>query len=240
MSCDYAIWNTQTRLNSTEARHLYEALCDGDTSGVSPNIAVDACYVELTSLHPEPHDVAEEDVDNVDLCPWSTTINRSPGHLLLCCSWRKGRYVRNLLRSLSIKHNLTLCDPQDGRIYFPNVFYPDILTLTPEDEADKKSPTLADVQALITRMNLGQGPSFAILEGRGLDYAQFFGGRGVYTVEWREYSGVAFQHWTAGRGEQEDSDETFVQGPAYSVQVQPGERLSDADVLAISAAYLNG
>jgi hypothetical protein len=239
MSCDYAVWHTQERLSSTEALGLYHALCDGHTSGVLPDAAIDAFYAELTSLHPELNDVPEERIDDHDLCPWSNQIDRSPGHLILCCVWPKAEYVQGLVLSLARKHKLAIFDPQTAEIYYPDTFHPGLLTLTAE-ERPKKSPDLVDIQALVTRMDLGKGPSYVVLQGRGLDYAQSFGGRGVFTVEWREHNGVDFRHWRAGRREGPTSGETFVRGRTYEVQVEPGERLSAAEVLAILAAYLKG
>lgn len=240
MSCDYAIWNTKVRLSSAEAVSLYNALCDGETAAVSTDAAVDAFYAELTLLHPEIDKVPGESIDDNDLCPWSTRIDRSPGHIILNSVWPKAEYVKDLALSLARKHGLAVFDPQAAQIYYPDIFYPDLLMLTAEGERPKKSPKLADVQALVSHMNLGQGPSYLVLQGRGLDYAQSFGGHGAFTVEWREYNGVDFRHWTAGYREQGPSGETFVQGRTYKVQVRSSERLSPADALAILTAYLNG
>lgn len=240
MSCDYAIWNTQARLNNAEAGSLYHALCDGDISGIFPNAAIDALYTELTSLHPEIDDVPETQADDLDLCPWSVKIDCSPGHLILCCVWSKGSYVRDLVGSLARKHNLTIFDPQTEQIYYPDIFYPDILTLTAEDERPKQSPNFTDVHALLTRMSVGDGPNYVVLNGRGLDYAQCFGGRDGFTAEWREHNGVDCRHWRAGRREQVAGGGTFIRGRTYKVRVGLHERLSAADVLTILAAYLNG
>jgi hypothetical protein len=53
MSFDLAVWYPEERISNEEARELYARLCDGDTSGVVPNPAVDEFYAELTATHPE-------------------------------------------------------------------------------------------------------------------------------------------------------------------------------------------
>ncbi len=120
MSCDYAVWNTEARLSREEAIRLYRSLCDGDESGVSPSPAVDSFYTELTSIHPELTDVSDDDVDNLDLCPWSAEFDRSPGHLVLCCAWPKAEYVGGLVRDLARKHGLAVFDPQSEAIIYPD------------------------------------------------------------------------------------------------------------------------
>lgn len=205
-----------------------------------PHDAIDAFYAELTSLHPEIDDIPEERLDDNDLCPWSAKIDRSPGHMFLSCVWPKARDVKDLLLSLAKKHGVAVFDPQSAQVYYPDIFYPNLLMLIAEDAPTKTSPNFVDVQAAVGRMNLEQGPDFLVLEGRGLDYAQCFGWRGEFTAEWREYNGIEFRHWKAGLRGQVTSGEIFVQGRTHKEEVQPGERLGDADVLAILAAYVSG
>jgi hypothetical protein len=118
MSCDFAVWNTEARLTNAEARRLYLALCDGDGSGVSPSPAIDAFYSEITSLHPERSDVPDVEPANWELCPWSADIDRSPGHLIMCCVWPKAGYVETLVRGLAKKHRLALFDPQADEVFY--------------------------------------------------------------------------------------------------------------------------
>ncbi len=116
MSCNFAIWYTEKQLTDQEALQVYEQLCNGDTSSITPNPAVDALYAELTSKHPEIDDVPEEEIDNTDLCPWSIAFDRSPGHIICSCVWSKAEYVYELLAELAGKHNLSLFDPQSGQL----------------------------------------------------------------------------------------------------------------------------
>lgn len=119
MSCDHAVWFPHKRLSDAEAGALYVALCDGDTSGVRGHPAIEAFYAELVAKHPEIDEIAEDQVGDHDLCPWSIAFDRSEGHILMCCVWSKADYVSELLKSLAAKHGLALYDPQSERIHYP-------------------------------------------------------------------------------------------------------------------------
>ena len=120
MSGDFAILSLEKRLSNAEAGELYGALCEGESAGVVPSPAIDAFYSELTARHPEIDDIDEEEIDNLDLCPWSIAFDRSPGHLIICCVWPKASYVEALLTKLAGKHGLALYDPQKEAILYPN------------------------------------------------------------------------------------------------------------------------
>ena len=119
MSCDHAVWFPTTKISNAEAGKLYIALCEGDTSGVSPHSAIDLFYDELVAKHPEIDEISDEQIDDHDLCPWSIAFDRSPGHIIMCCVWSKADYVSELLRSLANKHGLALYDPQSECVYHP-------------------------------------------------------------------------------------------------------------------------
>jgi hypothetical protein len=116
MSCDYAVWNTGSRLSEPEAQKLYEQLCDGDTSGVTPLAAIDQFHKELTARYPEIDEVPEEEVQNPDRCPWSVAFDRSEGHIIMCCRWSKADYCQDLLASLALKYGLSFYDPQQSKL----------------------------------------------------------------------------------------------------------------------------
>ena len=120
MSCDFAVWFPHKRLSDAEAGELYGALCDGDTSGVQAHPAIEDFLAELTSRHPQIDDVAEEQIDDHELCPWSVAFDQSPGHLIMCCVWSKADYVERLLRDLALKHGLAVHDPQSEKIIHPD------------------------------------------------------------------------------------------------------------------------
>ena len=119
MSCDFAVWYPNRRLSDEQALELYHQLCDGVTINVIAHPAVDAFYNEITAKHPEIDDIAEEDIDNTDLCPLSIAFDRSPGHLIMCCVWPKADYVERLVKELAQKHELAVFDPQTGEIIYP-------------------------------------------------------------------------------------------------------------------------
>jgi hypothetical protein len=120
MSFDLAVWYPQKRVGDEEARELYLHMCDGDTSGVVAHPAVDAFYAELIAKHPEIDAIPKGKIDDPDLCPWSCKLDRSPGHVILCCVWSKGTYVSQLVESLAQKHGLAMFDPQTDRVNYPD------------------------------------------------------------------------------------------------------------------------
>jgi hypothetical protein len=120
MSFDLGVWYPQTRIANKEASKLYVRLCDGDTSGVVPNPAIDAFYAELTARHPEIDAIPEEKVDDHDRCPWSCRLDHSPGHVIMSCVWPKATCVGQLVESLARKHGLAIYDPQSNRVTYPD------------------------------------------------------------------------------------------------------------------------
>ena len=117
MSYDLSVWYPSERISNTEATQVYIKLCDSDTTGVSPNPAVDAFYEELTGIHPEIDDMPE---DKIDECPWNCAFDRSPGHVIMCCGWDKSEYCLDLIWSIAQKHGLALFDPQSETIVYPD------------------------------------------------------------------------------------------------------------------------
>jgi hypothetical protein len=120
MSFDLGVWYPHKRITNEEARNLYVGLCDGDLSRVAPHPAVDAFYVELTSIHPEIDTVPSQNVDDHDYCPWSCKLDHSPGHVIVSCVWPKAAYVNKLVRGLARKQGLALYDPQDDEVVYPD------------------------------------------------------------------------------------------------------------------------
>lgn len=120
MSCDFGIWPSELRLSTSEARNYYSSLCDGVTTAVIASAHIDAFYQELTLRHPEIDDVAEDQLDDHDLCPWSCAFDRSEGHIIICSVWSKAEYVEQLLVRLALKHNLAIYNPQCDRVMYPD------------------------------------------------------------------------------------------------------------------------
>jgi hypothetical protein len=98
------------------------------------------------------------------------------------------------------------------------------LKLTVEGERDTVSPKPKQVRAVLDRMTPEGGPGHCVLEGRGDDYAQVAGGSGVFTAEWREYSGGSFHHWKAGLAGQPTASEVAIPTNGYVVTVRENER----------------
>jgi hypothetical protein len=120
MSFDLGVWYPQKRIRNEEAGELYLRLCDGDTSGVGPNPAIDAFYAELTARHPEIDAVGEEGIGDHNDCPWSCKLDRSPGHVILSCVWPKATYIHQFVLNLAHKHGLAVYDPQSEAVTYPD------------------------------------------------------------------------------------------------------------------------
>jgi hypothetical protein len=120
MSFDLGVWYPQKRIRNEEATDLYLRLCDGDTSGVLPNPAIDAFYAELTAGHPEIDTIPEEKIGDHAYCPWSCKLDYSPGHVIMCGVWSKATYVYKLVQGLARKHGLALYDPQSEEVTYPD------------------------------------------------------------------------------------------------------------------------
>jgi hypothetical protein len=119
MSFDLAVWYPDRNLSPEEAGERYGQLCDGDVRGVTEDPRVAAFYDELMRKHPEIDDVPEERIDDHEYCPWSVAMDRSPGHVIMCCVWSRAEYVRSFVGELASKHGLVLYDPQEGTVTFP-------------------------------------------------------------------------------------------------------------------------
>jgi hypothetical protein len=163
MSCDYAAWHTPLRLTNGAATRLYAALCDGDRSGVAPSPGIAAFYAKITALHPEIDTVPEDRLDDLDYCPWSCAFDRSDGHLVMSCAWSRAEYVDELVHRLAKKYELACYDPQTGKIA-----YPDILVLRADGERKMRSPSPADLQALVGRMTSGGGRASPFWRGEAM------------------------------------------------------------------------
>ncbi|HEY4951619.1 MAG TPA: hypothetical protein VIH88_14885 [Candidatus Acidoferrales bacterium] len=120
MSFDLGVWYRDKRLANKEAGELYVRLCDGDASGVVQNPAIEEFYAELTAKHPEIDKVPNETIDDHDYSPWSCKLDRSSGHLIMCCVGPKATDVYRLVEDLARKHGLALDDPQSEVVTYPD------------------------------------------------------------------------------------------------------------------------
>lgn len=89
MSCDFAVWSAQIRLSDAEASAVYRELCEGLVEGPAASLpaspSMDAFYAELTGKHPEIDSIADDQVDDHDLCPWSCALEHTDTHIIMNC-----------------------------------------------------------------------------------------------------------------------------------------------------------
>lgn len=113
MSWECAVWHCNSVKNKEDAEKLYRKLCAGDTSLIGPTQRIQDFYEELTFKHPEIDDVSEEEISDLDLCPWSVTFDKSEGHILMSCVLSKSEYVSDLIQKLARKYELSFYEPQN-------------------------------------------------------------------------------------------------------------------------------
>ena len=142
MSFDLAVWYPDKRLSDEEASERYHRLCDSDTTGVVDHPSVEAFYRELTATHPEIDDVPEDKIGDHEYSPWSVAMDRSDGHVLMCCVWSQAEYVGDIVGRLAAKHSLAVYDPQEETITYPDARMPD----DDDDDDDDFEDEDADVR----------------------------------------------------------------------------------------------
>lgn len=113
MGWNCAVWHSNIVKNKEEAEQLYIKLCEGDTSLIGPTQRVQDFYEELTIKHPEIDDVSEEEIYDLDLCPWSNAFDKSEGHIIMSCLPGKAEYINELIQELAKKYELSFYEPQN-------------------------------------------------------------------------------------------------------------------------------
>ena len=191
MSCDYAVWHTEARLTTAEAAQLYHALCEGNTSGVSPNPAVDAFYAEITALHPEIDDIQEEDIDDHDLSPWSIAFDRSlPSRDVLYLA--KGRLRRGSRSATRKKARARDVRPTIGTHCVPGYSGEEAL-VAPLVKGVTRRPTPAAPDAFARTLF-----TFRPRESPAVAYSAAIG-PGSSSVVWSAFVHLRPEHWRAIR-----------------------------------------
>lgn len=132
---------------------------------------------------------------------------------------------------------LAVFDWSTGHIHRPDGI--DGLVLTVEDRSPLRRPTLRQILSSCESLTLRGGPGFLVLEGPGEDYTQAAGGDGVFTAEWREYSGSTFRHFVAGIRGRPSRREIVVPTNGFEVTVKENERLNTEHVRSILTAFAN-
>jgi len=100
----------------------------------------------------------------------------------------------------------------------------------------QENPTRKQLFAALERLTPYGEPGFLILSTQSENYIQTAGGLNTFTVECREYSGVAFSHYVGGRNPVEDRRVT-VETNGYEVQVLASEVLGLDEVRDIFGTY---
>ena len=113
MSWYCAVWHCNSVKNKEDAEILYRRLCEGDTSLIGPTQRTQEFYEELTAKHPEIDDISQDEIDNLDLCPWSITFDKSEGHIIMSCILIKAEYINTLVQDLAKKYELSFYEPQE-------------------------------------------------------------------------------------------------------------------------------
>jgi len=115
-------------------------------AGQSP--AVDAFYRELTGRWPEIDAVPDDEIDDLNVCPWSVAMDRSGMHVIMCCAWSKADEVGKFVESLAMKNGLVFYDPQSDRVKPP-------ISHDPQTNGGKSSGLSSKIKGLFSRNRRG-------------------------------------------------------------------------------------
>jgi hypothetical protein len=194
VSFDLGVWFEPEPITAAEAAAKYERLCDGDLAGVVDNERVTAFYQALTARYPELTDQPETDLDG----PWSTTLDRSAGHVIMPIIWPRAAEMRTVVRELAAEHGLVCFDPQTGDVDNPvRPMAPGALRLELCDGSVIDEPDLPRIRRELGRLSSHNW--YAVLERSPDWYTQVGLGQeagvppGQYGLERRE--GSAQRHY---------------------------------------------
>ena len=202
MSYDLAVWFPRERSGKQlEAGEFYGHLCDGNHEDVLPNPAVDAFYAELTDRYPEIDSIPEERIDDHDYCPWSCSLDHSPGHVILSCVWSQAENVARFVFDLAKRHGLVVYDPQSDRSTYPapsSQSLPSPWKFHCESKAEIPLPPAYTFAQAFNYLNATRN-SFYVLEHANGNYMQCGGSKEACSVEMRIHSeDGAFKHYIIG------------------------------------------
>ena|SRR5208337_5302636 len=119
MSFDLGVWHSEVPLTNAQAAEIYVHLCQNwpYLKGESPSIA--AFYDDLIRRWPEIDTVPEEEIDNMNYCPWSCALPHSGMAVVMACVWSMAEEVEAFVKDLAKKHGLVLFDPQSDTVSLP-------------------------------------------------------------------------------------------------------------------------
>lgn len=118
MSYDLAVWYPHRKFSNGEAGKIYSTLWN-EGSELAPHQKVTNFYIELTRLHPEIGDIPEDQVDDLELCPWSAPHDVTDRYVVMHFVYSHAGAVSQMIAKLAQKHSLALYDPQQAKVYIP-------------------------------------------------------------------------------------------------------------------------
>jgi hypothetical protein len=119
MSFDLGVWKSEAPLTHEQAAGIYVNLCENWPYLEGESRSVGTFYDELTRRWPELDTVPEEQIDNMQYCPWSSALSRSGMAVVMSCVWSISDEVAAFVKELANKHGLVLFDPQSGSVVLP-------------------------------------------------------------------------------------------------------------------------
>jgi len=119
MSFDLGVWDSDIGIRKDQPADIYLRLCEGKVAPNGQSPSVNAFYAELTRKWPEIDSVPDKKIDDVDFCPWSSAIDHSGMHVIMCCTWSKANEVAGFVEQLAAKHGLVFFNPQTNEVKLP-------------------------------------------------------------------------------------------------------------------------
>jgi hypothetical protein len=119
MSFDLGVWHSDVPLSDKEAAEIYVHLCQDWPYLKGESHSIVSFYDELTRRWPEIDTVPDEEIDNLEYCPWSCALSHSDIAVVTSCVWSMADEVEAFVRELAQRHRLVLFSPQSGSVYLP-------------------------------------------------------------------------------------------------------------------------
>lgn len=229
MSYTVAICCAELPRDDKAAWELANSLAEDSYDAASEKLA--RIHEELTAMFPCICDLPDEEVDDGVWSDGPLITNFGQEIAVLGIVFSSVEDVLPVLITIATSHGMTVFDWQTERIYRPG----DII-LTVDENDPLWDPGPEDVGAAIDLLAENHGCGFAVLE-IAPDYIQTAGSDDIFTVEWRQYQGGAFQHWVAGK-EGDDESEREIKTEDYELTVKKNECLNSADVKLLFKTFL--
>ena len=233
MSYDVAVVIPPIPDHDAEAWTEFNATIEADQQGRAPAVfrkLHDRLIKRFPCLSSLPDDKVDESVWSS--WPFWTNFGKRVGILNMVYS--RVEEALPFIIETATSLGLPVFDMSVDQLHRPNGL--EGLTLTLEDKPALQGPTIHQVQDAVDALAPRGGPGFLIIEGPK-DYAQAAGGKGAFTVEWREHSGRKFRHWVAGLAGRPAKKNVAISTNGFKVTVKENERFGADDVKVILAAF---